>query len=1101
MVTYTPRIQMRVDDTWTDIYPRQSAGMTWRHGRSDEQSAVGTGQLQATLDNRDGKFCPRNPVGAWYGQIGRNTPIRVGVTGAVRLMVDAESGAYISAPDSSSTSPVGDLDIRLDITAYEGWCPKGTRGIISKFGASNYSWLIGFLSGKLVLMYSADGTTTQTATCSVYIEEAMIRRCLRVTLDCSDGTNSVAAFYFADEITGPWHRIGDPVTGTIVASIYNSASSIRIGGSEYSTYATAFPGEYHRVQIRDGIAGSILVDLDMSTGIAGSSSISDGTDIWTLTGATELSDMEVAWSGEASEWPPTWDPTLADATVQVSAAGILRRLGQGAAVLGSPMRRGVTSLATPAVAYWPMEDGADAGAFGTPVSGARPMTIEGATSTTVLASYTDFKASDSLPVLGYARCFGWVPVFTPSSAGYSVRWVMYLPTATDTSCILQIRMESTSLCYIKILYRSTGVQFIAYSSSGATVVDSGLCSTSTLWGQKVFCSLSLEPSGSDVTITFAYFIEGASSGLYWSTTATSCTLGRVSQIVLDPTSIIASLTAGHVHVMNEVPSLFLLYQQFKAYLGETAARRVRRICEEEGIPLTYLGASGTSTTMGYQPIATALEILREAEAADGGVLSESPYWTGLWYRSLGATLNQSATVEVDWTDLSEVPSLPDDDQGIVNDVTLTRKNASSARAVATEGTLTSAQPPAGVGIYAATDTVNCEIDDDVANLAWWRVHLGTDEQPRVPQLAVRHARDVVALLLAADLRRVTPGQRLVLSGQPAGYPPDGLELLVQGASSRLDRYELVTDLVCARGTTHLVGKYGQTITFSDDFESGGLATWVTTSGAVTAVAAAAHSGSYGLRVAPAGAAAYVSTSTTKWSQIYPWATGGFRFKFSTLPFAGAGAWIATIQNVVGSGHFDISLSTSHTIVIDFVSGASELDTGVTADTAWHYLEWRVYYGDVTWWAAIRLDGGDTEYEVTRTGGSATCVKALILGTTSTSYTYTLDVDGVWCVVDAIDRGWGVDHSRYDSDTSTLAAGVTSTATSLSVAYTGQRWTVTENAFPLDIMVSGERMRVTGISGTSSPQAFTVERSINGVVKAQVSGAAVRLCRPARYSPI
>ena len=39
------------------------------------------------------------------------------------------------------------------------------------------------------------------------------------------------------------------------------------------------------------------------------------------------------------------------------------------------------------------------------------------------------------------------------------------------------------------------------------------------------------------------------------------------------------------------------------------------------------------------------------------------------------------------------------------------------------------------------------------------------------------------------------------------------------------------------------------------------------------------------------------------------------------------------------------------------------------------------------------------------------------------------------------------------------------------------------------------MTVTDITGTSSPQTFTVTRSVNGVVKAQASGADVRLWFP------
>jgi hypothetical protein len=83
--------------------------------------------------------------------------------------------------------------------------------------------------------------------------------------------------------------------------------------------------------------------------------------------------------------------------------------------------------------------------------------------------------------------------------------------------------------------------------------------------------------------------------------------------------------------------------------------------------------------------------------------------------------------------------------------------------------------------------------------------------------------------------------------------------------------------------------------------------------------------------------------------------------------------------------------------------------------------------------------------------------------------------------------------KIDSDTSTLASGVSSSATSLSVATTGQLW-ATSGVFPIQIRVAGEIMSVTAISGTSSPQTFTVTRSVNGIVKAQSAGAVVSLAK-------
>lgn len=75
--------------------------------------------------------------------------------------------------------------------------------------------------------------------------------------------------------------------------------------------------------------------------------------------------------------------------------------------------------------------------------------------------------------------------------------------------------------------------------------------------------------------------------------------------------------------------------------------------------------------------------------------------------------------------------------------------------------------------------------------------------------------------------------------------------------------------------------------------------------------------------------------------------------------------------------------------------------------------------------------------------------------------------------------------------SQLHSGVPPGAATLSVDVTaGNLWTTSAGDFPFNILVSGELMTVTNITGSSSPQSLTVTRSGNGVVKAQLAGAAV-----------
>lgn len=88
------------------------------------------------------------------------------------------------------------------------------------------------------------------------------------------------------------------------------------------------------------------------------------------------------------------------------------------------------------------------------------------------------------------------------------------------------------------------------------------------------------------------------------------------------------------------------------------------------------------------------------------------------------------------------------------------------------------------------------------------------------------------------------------------------------------------------------------------------------------------------------------------------------------------------------------------------------------------------------------------------------------------------------------------RQRAAASNSATNASMTTTATSMSVATPlGGLWSTTAvkpGNFPLDVMVAGERMTVTAVTGTSSPQTFTVTRSVNGVVKVHLAGETVQV---------
>lgn len=95
--------------------------------------------------------------------------------------------------------------------------------------------------------------------------------------------------------------------------------------------------------------------------------------------------------------------------------------------------------------------------------------------------------------------------------------------------------------------------------------------------------------------------------------------------------------------------------------------------------------------------------------------------------------------------------------------------------------------------------------------------------------------------------------------------------------------------------------------------------------------------------------------------------------------------------------------------------------------------------------------------------------------------------------DSGDTGLYVGH--FETDDSALNASLTTSATSVAVkTNSGPLWTTASDDFPFDIDIDGEQVRVTNITGSSSPQTFTITRSINGVVKAHNANAPVFLFR-------
>ncbi|MGH2688371.1 MAG: hypothetical protein ACRDKW_06145, partial [Actinomycetota bacterium] len=94
---------------------------------------------------------------------------------------------------------------------------------------------------------------------------------------------------------------------------------------------------------------------------------------------------------------------------------------------------------------------------------------------------------------------------------------------------------------------------------------------------------------------------------------------------------------------------------------------------------------------------------------------------------------------------------------------------------------------------------------------------------------------------------------------------------------------------------------------------------------------------------------------------------------------------------------------------------------------------------------------------------------------------------------------GADTHKFDSEGATLASGIDTDDTSLTVDTTWTSWTADNTEDGFDILIGGEQMTVTDITALSGDDhTFTVTRSVNGIVKSHSAGAEVRLFNTPRF---
>lgn len=822
-------IDLGSDQTWTDITSdvRSAEQIQITRGRSDWGQQVDAGQCRFTLDNRTGNYSPRNPEGAYYGQIGRNTPVRVSVNaGEVALDLPGTSGSYIATPDAAALDITGDIDIRIDATlpnwAQSEYPSSGNLNyprtqLLGKYSAGQVSWGLFTVKGRPYFMWSADGTSTTYVWSDGDLPVSPSGRlALRFTMDVNNGAGGkFVAFYTAPTMDGPWVDAGSgTLSGT--TSIFSGTAPLQIGDlANADDEWTPALGQVHKVEIRSGINGTIVADPDFTAQTAGATSFADTAGrTWTVAGNAEITDRKTRFVGEVASWNTRWDTGGFDVVTEVEAAGVLRRLGLGQVPTKSPFYREFTNAGRKAagvVAYWPMEDGDQATQFASAYDDHPPFTITG---TVTPAVYADWAASAPLPTVGTGSMKVTVPTYTLNSVDYStVGFFVKIPPAgvISTQRLMSVTTAGIAQTWSIKVNTAGQLSLVVNDYDGVELVSTTF-TANTIIGRDSY--IILDMSWSIPTTTYSVTVVDIADSLATSIPDNVSDVWSFSGTLTGPTDQITRIrfgedgamngtVIGHVVVGNMASTFRASAGTLVGWNAEEAPSRVARIGSEEQI-FSFPTSAGDEQT-GPQPSGTALDIMRSAEEVDGGILAELRTALGLRFITRVSMYNQTPALVLDYegSDGLVAPLDPvEDDQSITNDVLVQRTDGASARAILSTGPLSTEPPPVGIGLYDTSVTLNLLDDTQPHYHAGWRLHLGTVDETRFPQVTVDLAAAPESISSAVG---IDTGSRIQIANPAPWMPPGNIDLLTQGYSEVIDQYTWKITYNCSPYTPWNVG--------------------------------------------------------------------------------------------------------------------------------------------------------------------------------------------------------------------------------------------------------------------------------------------------------
>jgi len=773
-----------------------AGGITITRGRANESQHVDPGTASLVINNRHGKYSPRNPRSEYYGLIGRNTPIRIGV----RVAADA-----------------------FDRTLSGGWGTADEGGTWYRWGESE-AYAVD--DGEATITHSTINTLRGIAFDREYRDVEQVTD-IATSAMMTGGALVAGHMVRWNDVTDDFYHLRCEFNGD--SSTVTARITKRIGGSTTTlAQATNIPGVSYSagvpLRVRSSVAGARLaikiwqvsdpeprdwtltaVDTTLTAGRAGMLTYLVSTVTNTLPVTVSHSNylaLDPRYVGEVSSWPSRWDLSGRDVWVPIEAAGILRRLGQGARPV-SALSRAYAAASPQPIAWWPLEDGPNVDRAASGLPDGPPMVDIGKSP----SPYSRLGTPEGEVVWGVEGSGGAAalvglenngrlaaPIPPSSSTAWTVEFVVRYPAKSELNAgSVPMTLWAQDSYEWSFLFSPDGLM----QAAGGTTPPGGtamvvLETAFNAWdGLLHHVRLVVEHQGAH-TAHYLYLDGELRDSAYWFDFLAPVPDMFLPNAYHDTGSREAAI--GH-------PALFDFADHWdtarpratQAWAGEGAVDRISRLCAENGVPLALVDSNRPSSTpMGPQRVDTLLTLLRECADADVGILYEQRADLGLAYRTRASLYNQ-APVTLDYAAGHISPPFEplDDDDAVRNDIEVSRPEGSSARSIQRTGPLSVLPPPDGVGTYDESITVNVSSDVQLPDQAGWRRHLGTWDAARYPRITIdlaatawRAGRNLAALAVAADT-----GDRLAVDNLPDWLPPGPADVIVQGYTERLDAYE------------------------------------------------------------------------------------------------------------------------------------------------------------------------------------------------------------------------------------------------------------------------------------------------------------------------